>query len=61
LYTDGEFCAFHAIDGFFRTTRCDENAFSDTKKWLKEQENTSLLYNGVIHWPERQPNFIDLK
>ncbi|MEO9656006.1 elongation factor P [Marinomonas sp.] len=61
LYTDGEFWHFMAIDGTFEQHAADENAISDTKNWLKEQEKYVVtLYNGVP-LAVTPPNFIELE
>lgn len=61
LYTDGEFWHFMMADGSFEQHAADENAVSDSKQWLKEQESYVVtLFNGapLIVTP---PNFIELE
>ncbi|MEQ8953100.1 MAG: elongation factor P [Gammaproteobacteria bacterium] len=61
LYTDGEFWHFMKTDGSFEQFAVDENAISDARDWLKEQDVFMLvLWNGnpISVTP---PNFVELE
>jgi len=60
LYTDGEFWHFMLPDTFEQYA-ADENAVTDAKQWLKEQDTCAVtLWNGapLLVAP---PNFVELK
>ncbi|OUS33291.1 elongation factor P [Oleispira antarctica] len=61
LYTDGEFWHFMMTDGSFEQHPASEEAISENKNWLKEQQVYEVtLFNGAI-LSITPPNFIDLE
>ena len=61
LYTDGEFWHFMMTDGTFEQHGASEEAISENKNWLKEQQVYEVtLFNGGI-LSITPPNFIDLE
>lgn len=61
LYTDGEFWHFMMTDGSFEQLGASEEAISENKNWLKEQQVYEVtLFNGEI-LSITPPNFIDLE
>jgi len=61
VYTDGDYWHFMKTDGTFEQLAADQAAVADSKQWLKETENYT-----VVLWNENPisvsaPNFIELE
>lgn len=61
LYEDGEFWHFMKIDDSFEQVAADINAISDSKIWLKEQENYQLVLWNDAPISVTPPNFVELE
>jgi elongation factor P len=61
LYTDGEFWYFMMTDGTFEQYPAAQEAISENKNWLKEQQvyEVTLYNDGILSITP--PNFIDLE
>ncbi|MFM1896114.1 MAG: hypothetical protein RLZZ385_1188 [Pseudomonadota bacterium] len=61
LYTDGEFWHFMKTDGSFEQVAVDENAITEAKNWLKEQDVYQVVtWNGAAI-SVTPPNFVELE
>lgn len=61
LYTDGEFYHFMKTDGSFEQVAASEDAVSEAKSWLKEQETYQVTLWNEAPLSVTPPNFIELE
>lgn len=61
LYTDGEFYHFMKTDGSFEQVAASEDAVSEAKAWLKEQETYQVTLWNDAPLSVTPPNFIELE
>ena len=61
LYTDGEFWHFMKTDGSFDQVAAAENAISEARDWLKEQESYVVTLWNDDPISVTPPNFIELE
>jgi elongation factor P len=61
LYSDGEFWHFMKTDGSFEQVAADENAITDAKDWLKEQDVYTVIVWNDAPISVSPPNFVELE
>ncbi len=61
LYEDGEFWHFMKTDDSYEQVAADKNAIADSKIWLKEQENYTVVLWNDAPISVTPPNFVELE
>lgn len=61
LYTDGEFWHFMKTDGSFEQVAADQNAITESKDWLKEQNVYTVIVWNDAPISVSPPNFVELE